>query len=452
MFDLFYWQAKQEVLYRNSSETKQALKAALEELQHIGLKLVNGGKYARALAMVRDMTYTLMRFYSRDARYFCFTEWDDKGSPYLKAVEKNYRFRLNRMLWNRPMGIVLTSGTLAAGRDMEFFKDRMGLTNSERLTESYTPSPFDYRSNCLLYLPGDLPSCKSNYEFRVAAAERIAELITATAGHALVLCTSYREMNELFQKIHAMHLQYPLFAMPRRGDKYLQAFRASGNGVLFAAGSCWEGMDFPGDIVSSLIIVRLPFPRRDALHDGERQRYMDVRQFIKEVAVPEMQVKLRQGYVAGASFQSLAVEMQENGVRYHEDNPAWNKHMIKRILENERYTGTADFPAIFSQELFDRVKRLRESKRIESKKPRKKKESSSPILLPPDQAKPILDIKIVKLENQISQELTRPVMEPERLRDMICKLATMKYEAHFHAQEIITEKAGAASVHFYITD
>ena len=37
------------------------------------------------------------------------------------------------------------------------------------------------------------------------------------------------------------------------------------NAVLFAAGSCWEGVDFPGDMVSSLIIVRLPFPVPDPI-------------------------------------------------------------------------------------------------------------------------------------------------------------------------------------------
>ena len=33
-------------------------------------------------------------------------------------------------------------------------------------------------------------------------------------------------------------------------------FKQMDNAVLFAAGSCWEGVDFPGDMVSSLIIVK----------------------------------------------------------------------------------------------------------------------------------------------------------------------------------------------------
>lgn len=58
-------------------------------------------------------------------------------------------------------------------------------------------------------------------------------------------------------------------------------------------------MDFPDDIVSSLIIPRLPFPRRDALHEGQKERFMEVKEFIRAVAVPEMQMKLRQGFGRG---------------------------------------------------------------------------------------------------------------------------------------------------------
>lgn len=153
-------------------------------------------------------------------------------------------------------------------------------------------------------------------------------------------------------------------------------------------------------------------------------------------------------YVAGASYQSLAVKMQESGVRYHTDSSDWNKHMVKRILENERYTGTAEFPAILSKELFDRVMRLRESKRMVPKNPRKRKEKATPPLLPADQVNPVPNIKIIKLENQISRELIRPVLETERLRNTIFQLAKMKYEAYFHAQEIVKANADTGGVRF----
>lgn len=53
----------------------------------------------------------------------------------------------------------------------------------------------------------------------------------------------------------------------------IREFKAQKNCVLFAAGSCWEGVDFPGDVVSSLIIVRLPFAVPDPVREAERERY-----------------------------------------------------------------------------------------------------------------------------------------------------------------------------------
>ena len=66
--------------------------------------------------------------------------------------------------------------------------------------------------------------------------------------------------------------------------------------MLFAAGSCWEGIDFPGDVVSSLIIPRLPFPVPDSLSEAEQKRYFSLQDYIQAVVIPGMQVKLRQGF------------------------------------------------------------------------------------------------------------------------------------------------------------
>ena len=52
------------------------------------------------------------------------------------------------------------------------------------------------------------------------------------------------------------------------------------NGVLFAAGSCWEGVDFPGDMVYSLIIVKLPFAVPDPISEAEKETYDSLETYI----------------------------------------------------------------------------------------------------------------------------------------------------------------------------
>lgn len=61
-------------------------------------------------------------------------------------------------------------------------------------------------------------------------------------------------------------------------------------------GAAWEGLDFAGDGVSMLIIPCLPFAYPDAVKEKEREDYPNLREFLRSVVVPEMQIKLRQGF------------------------------------------------------------------------------------------------------------------------------------------------------------
>ena len=91
-------------------------------------------------------------------------------------------------------------------------------------------------------------------------------------------------------------MAFPLMEVWRHSQEVIHQFKQASNAVLFAAGSCWEGVDFPGDMVSSLILVRLPFPVPDPLSEAEREQYPTLQDYIRAVIIPDMQVKLRQGF------------------------------------------------------------------------------------------------------------------------------------------------------------
>ena len=44
-------------------------------------------------------------------------------------------------------------------------------------------------------------------------------------------------------------------------------------------------------------------------------------------------------YLAGASLLTIAEGMTRQDIRYHQHTAEWNKNMVKRILENAKYTG-----------------------------------------------------------------------------------------------------------------
>ena len=60
-------------------------------------------------------------------------------------------------------------------------------------------------------------------------------------------------------------------------------------------------------------------------------------------------------YLAGASLLTIAEDMTRQGVRYHQHTAEWNKNMVKRILENAKYTGADNYPRIISDEDFATV-------------------------------------------------------------------------------------------------
>lgn len=102
-------------------------------------------------------------------------------------------------------------------------------------------------------------------------AQHIQRLICSTYGHTLVLFTSYSLMGSVYQILRDS-LPFPMVEVWRNAQEEIMRFKTLENAVLFAAGSCWEGVDFPGDIVSSLIIVKLPFAVPDPLREAEKEQ------------------------------------------------------------------------------------------------------------------------------------------------------------------------------------
>lgn len=83
------------------------------------------------------------------------------------------------------------------------------------------------------------------------------------------------------------------------------------------------------------------------------------------------QIYLR--YLSGASFKILTEELREQGVPYDGDKP-WNKNMVARILEDDRYTGTKNFPPLLTEEQFSAVQERRRQMQPEKKQTEAQKE------------------------------------------------------------------------------
>jgi len=215
----------------------------------------------------------------------------------LCAIPKHLSDMLYRDLWKKGIPVILTSGTLSAAGSFEHIKRKTGLDRVRLLMETSKPSPFNHRENALIYVSETMPFPDiKNRDYIMAAADETEKLIRAAHGHAALLFTSYKAMDMVYEILEGRGIGFPMFRMDKGGVSAIDRFRESKNGVLFASGAMWEGIDLPGDVLSMLMIVKLPFAVPDPIAEYERTLYNDTVEYINCVVVPEMIIKLKQGF------------------------------------------------------------------------------------------------------------------------------------------------------------
>lgn len=243
-----------------------------------------------------DMDELFGWFLKSDKRYILFLQQDSRGHLTFMAVNREIPKYLDATLWSRGFPAILTSGTLKAGNGFARTRQMTGLEKETGVRECVAESPFCYKENCLLYIPENLkPIKKGSREEAEQLAGQIRDLVCSTYGHTLVLFTSYILMGSV-QQLLRDQIPFPMVQVWRNSQEEIARFKKMENAVLFAAGSCWEGVDFPGDMVSSLIIVKLPFSVPDPIHEAQREQYRSLESYIQTIVVPDMQKKLRQGF------------------------------------------------------------------------------------------------------------------------------------------------------------
>jgi ATP-dependent DNA helicase DinG len=153
---------------------------------------------------------------------------------------------------------VFTSATLAVESRFDHLSRRLGLYEPRTLI---VPSPFDWASQALAYLPPNLPE-PSSRDYTAAITAAVRPVLEASGGRAFLLFASHRALREAAEALRGA--PWPLFVQgeaPRH--VLLQRFRESGNGVLLGAASFREGVDVAGGALSVVVIDKLPFASPD---------------------------------------------------------------------------------------------------------------------------------------------------------------------------------------------
>ena len=224
----------------------------------------------------------------------------NKKNYLLASCPKNIDERLKTILFNDKETVkVLTSATLNTSIDKneyyDYFMKSIGLNKNQKLFISEPKeSPFDIENNTLLYYSNDIAHPqKEHSKYIEDITNRIIDLISITEGKTLILFTAKADMKIVYEKLKNNNLPYKLIIQNEGSSqiKTKEDFKEDINSVLLSTGTFWEGIDIQGKSLSSVIIVRLPFPILDPVIKYKSSLVKDS----MSVYLPEMIIKLKQG-------------------------------------------------------------------------------------------------------------------------------------------------------------
>ena len=237
--------------------------------------------------------------------------------------------------WGAKSAPVKRSQLLNSGYFSNFIRENSPFHETE-LSRGIYFSPFNYKTNCLLYTPANLepPSYNSamseKIQYQESLCNEILRLINLSQGGALVLFTSYSQLKQAHEFL-LDKCDYPIYSQQLDGAvEALEQFRSSDEAVLLGTNSFWQGVDIAGRSLRTLIITKLMFTPPDDPIFKARSTVLENqnKNSFYELALPFSSIMLRQ------AFGRLIRNELDKGVAAILDSRVLSKNYGKILLQN----------------------------------------------------------------------------------------------------------------------
>lgn len=242
----------------------------------------------------------------QDEKHVIWLETEDKGKRHaiiLRSAPVDVSDTLADDLFAKNKRMILTSATMTVKSSFDFMIERLGLKDFD-VKALQLPSPFNYEKQAALFVPQDMPMIQGTGEraYIEACAYHLYRISEVTEGRMLVLFTSYDMLRKTYYALRKMlDESYMLIAQGVQSasrQKLIKNFQQLDRAILFGTSSFWEGVDIPGDHLSAIVMVRLPFSppndpvfkaRSDALKEKGGNPFM-------QLALPQAVLRFKQGF------------------------------------------------------------------------------------------------------------------------------------------------------------
>lgn len=202
---------------------------------------------------------------------------------------------MEKYLWHEKSSIILTSATLTANGEFDYLRNRL---NADEADELIVGSPFDFENAAMLYVPNDIPEPSQTSAYQRMVENTLVHLSKATGGRLLALFTSYAQLKRTSKSISSRLADADIQVYEQgegaSANMLLESFRDTERAVLLGTRAFWEGVDIPGDALSVLVIVKLPFAvPSDPIVAARSETFDDP---FSEYSIPEAILTFRQGF------------------------------------------------------------------------------------------------------------------------------------------------------------
>ena len=261
------------------------------------------------------------------------------SGPVVRSAPLEIAGMLRERVFAELSSLVMTSASLAVAGSFDYFCSRVGL--GAEVETLLLASPFDYLRQALVCLPTDVPDPQSE-EFEAVVEDIVADVAARLGGRTLALFTSHQQLRNVYTALkHRNDLDEILIlgqGIDGQRRHVLRAFEENERPLLLGTASFWEGVDVPGDRLSCVVIVRLPFQvPTEPLFAARAERLRDP---FLQYALPRAALRLKQG------FGRLIRRHDDRGAVVILDNRVLERDYGRAFLEAlppaSRYLGPAE--------------------------------------------------------------------------------------------------------------
>ncbi|MDP4083851.1 MAG: ATP-dependent DNA helicase DinG [Bacillota bacterium] len=211
---------------------------------------------------------------------------------------------LSNHFFKMKKSVVITSATLTVNHSFDFIMKELGI-HTDHSAVLKIPSPFNFKNQVKILIPEDLPEIKtvSVDEYVISITEQIISIAEATKGRMLILFTSQEMLQKTFELIKesgflsefAILAQGITSGSKTRLTRYFQKYEKA---ILLGSSSFWEGIDIPGEDLSCLVIVRLPFSPPDEPYTEAKCEYImkNGGNAFSDYSLPDAVLRFKQGF------------------------------------------------------------------------------------------------------------------------------------------------------------